>query len=273
MENTKANVNLKARTGSPAGEEDNAYAGTAGNHGIRTYKDRVFRMLFSEKAQFLSLYNAMSGTAYDNPEKLVVTTLGNAVYMGMHNDVSYLVYDRLALYEHQATVNPNMPLRVLVLNINQGYNQTLKENCKILGEYMMFVDKVREKTHGANVSAAVETAVRECIAEGILAEFLSRNRAEVMKVSIYEYDEEKHLRQEREASREDGLIEGMARGQKYAIIRYTQKMLQRGFEEEKIADLLAEELPVIQTFCKVLRENPDADAGTVYELCEKQNVL
>ena len=53
------------------------------------------------------------GTAYDNPDDLTVTTLENAIYMGMRNDVSYLLYDRLALYEHQASINPNMPLRNL----------------------------------------------------------------------------------------------------------------------------------------------------------------
>ena len=79
----------------------------------REYKDRLFRMVFKEKDQFLELYNALNGTAYDNPDDLTVTTLENAIYMGMRNDVSYLLYDRLALYEHQASINPNMPLRNL----------------------------------------------------------------------------------------------------------------------------------------------------------------
>ena len=79
----------------------------------REYKDRLFRMVFKEKDQFLELYNALNGTAYDNPGDLTVTTLENAIYMGMRNDVSYLLYDRLALYEHQASINPNMPLRNL----------------------------------------------------------------------------------------------------------------------------------------------------------------
>ena len=62
----------------------------------REYKDRLFRMVFKEKDQFLELYNALNGTAYDNPDDLTVTTLENAIYMGMRNDVSYLLYDRLA---------------------------------------------------------------------------------------------------------------------------------------------------------------------------------
>ena len=63
-----------------------------------THKDRVFRMVFKEKQEFLELYNAMNGTSYTNPEDLEVTTLENAIYMGLKNDVSFLLYDELALY-------------------------------------------------------------------------------------------------------------------------------------------------------------------------------
>ena len=62
------------------------------------------------------------------------------------------------------------------------------------------------------ISEAVEQAIRECIEEDILAEFLTQNRAEVKQVSIYEYDEEKHMRQEREASWEEGWEEGRLSG-------------------------------------------------------------
>ena len=56
---------------------------------------------------------------------------------------------------------------------------------------------------------AVNRAINECIQEGILSEFLSKNRAEAMKMSIYEYDEEKHMRQTREEGYEDGLATGI----------------------------------------------------------------
>ena len=51
---------------------------------------------------------------------------------------------------------------------------------------------------------AVEKAIDECIKKGILAEFLRKNRAEVLRVSIFEYDEEEHMRLEREESRQEG---------------------------------------------------------------------
>ena len=79
----------------------------------RKYKDTVFRMLFSDKKHLLSLYNAVSGKAYTDPEQLQIVTLENAVYMGMKNDLAFIMDTNLFLYEHQSTYNPNMPLRDL----------------------------------------------------------------------------------------------------------------------------------------------------------------
>ena len=79
----------------------------------RNYKDTVFRMLFSDWKNLLSLYNAISGAHYDNPEMLEIVTLENAIYMGMKNDLAFIIDTDLFLYEHQSTYNPNMPLRDL----------------------------------------------------------------------------------------------------------------------------------------------------------------
>ena len=79
----------------------------------RNYKDTVFRMLFSDRKNLLSLYNAISGAHYDNPEMLEIVTLENAIYMGMKNDLAFIIDTDLFLYEHQSTYNPNMPLRDL----------------------------------------------------------------------------------------------------------------------------------------------------------------
>ena len=58
-------------------------------------------------------------------------------------------------------------------------------------------------------SKAVERAVNYCIRSGILSDFLSKNRAEVIAVSIFEYDEEKHMKSEREEWRTEGLKTGL----------------------------------------------------------------
>ena len=78
---------------------------------VTTYKDRMFIHLFSDKGRLLELYNAVMGTHYDNPEDIEVNTLENVLYMNMKNDVSFAFHEELYLYEHQSSLNPNMPLR------------------------------------------------------------------------------------------------------------------------------------------------------------------
>ena len=79
----------------------------------RNYKDTVFRMLFNNKEALLSLYNAINGTHYDKTDDLEIITLENAVYMAMKNDIAFILGLYMNLYEHQSTLNPNMPLRDL----------------------------------------------------------------------------------------------------------------------------------------------------------------
>ena len=243
-----------------------------GGYGIpprRDYKDTVFRMLFSDRKELLALYNAVNDTSYTNPDDLEITTLENAIYMTVKNDVSCVLDMRLAIYEHQSTVNPNMPLRdldyvtkcfgsyivrrdiylskavdlpnpkfivfyngsapqperreyrlsdlyhhreenpslelvVIQLNLNQGYNEELKKKCPTLNQYMQYVDRVRKYQKEMPLDEAVERAVNECIREGTLADFLLKNKAEVMSMSIYEYDEELHMKNVREEAYEEG---------------------------------------------------------------------
>ena len=89
----------------------------------REYKDRLFIKIFENKEDLLSLYNAVNGLNYENLEDLEVTTLNNAIYMRMKNDVSFLVDGSMNLYEHQSTYNPNMPLRdcLYMLQLYQNY--------------------------------------------------------------------------------------------------------------------------------------------------------
>ncbi|MCM1161958.1 MAG: hypothetical protein NC412_12120 [Roseburia sp.] len=244
-------------------------------------KDTVFRMVFREPGELLSLYNAVNGTCYEDPDELEITTLENAVYMNMKNDVSCVLDMRMNLYEHQSTVNPNMPLRnffytarlyekiivgkdlyssrqillpipryitfyngmekqpekrtmklsdsfaqsgevnlelkVVQLNINPGYNEELKKNCPALCQYMKYVEKTRVYKEMFPIEEAIEMAVDECIKEGILREFLIKNKAEAIQMSIFEYDEELHKRTLREEGYEDGLKHGMERGMKRGI--------------------------------------------------------
>ncbi len=243
----------------------------------RKYKDTVFRMLFSDRKNLLSLYNAINGSRYTDPEELEIVTLENAIYMGMKNDLAFIIDTGLFLYEHQSTYNPNMPLRdllyisaeyqklvddkslyssrlqkipapnfivfyngtekkeerwenylsesyetrmgdpnlelkVITLNINEGYNKELMEQCRILREYAQYVAKVREYAKEMELDAAVEQTIKECIREGILAEFLRRNKSEVVAMSIFEYDKEEEEKKLRKAEYEYGFDSGYDSG-------------------------------------------------------------
>lgn len=245
----------------------------------RNYKDTVFRMLFKEKENLLTLYNALNKTAYTDADGLEITTLENAVYMNYKNDISFVFDFELMLYEHQSSVNPNMPLRdliyvtkvlqgrikgenlygtalvriptprfvifyngtdscperqilrlsdafekqpekpelellVTVYNINWGYNPELMKACRLLREYAQYVEQVRIFAKDMPFSDAVETAVEHCIQNGILKEFLTKNRAEAIAMSIFEYNEEQHLKSEREQAYQNGRDDGMAVGHK-----------------------------------------------------------
>ena len=267
----------------------------------RTYKDTMFRMLFREKENLLSLYNAVNGTAYRDVEGLEITTLENAVYMNYKNDISFVMNFELMLYEHQSTVNPNMPLRHLIYvtkvlqsitrnadlygsslvqipvprfvifyngmqnqpeqkkwklsdafekkletpelelivtmyNINFGQNSELLNACQTLKEYAQYVSKVRGYAEKMPFVEAVEIAVDDCIRSGILADFLLKNRAEAIEMSIFEYDEEKHLKNEREYAYKEGKLEGKIEGIRILIKAY----LKEGISKEKTLRMLEE---------------------------------
>ena len=230
------------------------------------YKDNVFRTLFSSKENLLSLYNALNGKQYSDPNALEIVTLENAIYMGMKNGLAFILDFNIFLWEHQSTYNPNIPLRdliyianeyqkyvelngislysrrqqkipaprfivfyngekqigeqmehrlsdayenfsgdpelelkVMVININDGHNKALMEQCKKLKEYAQYVARVRKYQKIMPLKSAVERAIKECIEEDILADFLRKNRAEVIAMSIFEYnqkEEEELLRRE-----------------------------------------------------------------------------
>lgn len=261
----------------------------------RNYKDTVFRMLFKEKENLLSLYNALNETTYTEVDQLEITTLENAIYMNYKNDISFVFDFQLMLYEHQSTVNPNMPLRdlfyvtrvlqgltkkdnlyghlliklpaprfvvfyngtdfqpkqqvlrlsnafekrqeqpelellVTVYNINWGQNPELMEACQLLKEYAKYVEQVRNYAKEMPFPEAVEHAVDACIKDGVLAEFLSKNRAEAIAMSIFEYDEEKHIKSEREWAykngHEDGRREGRREGRSEGLKKGEQRLAQ-----------------------------------------------
>ncbi len=99
---------------------------------------------------------------------------------------------------------PKLELEAVMLNIRPGHNQRLMEASRTLREYAEFVERVRKYAKTMVLEEAVERAVTECIAEGILREFLEKNRAEVIKVCLYEYNQEEHMKFVREEGQKEG---------------------------------------------------------------------
>ena len=75
----------------------------------------------------MELYNALNGTNYTNPGELEVTTLEDVIFLGMKNDLSFIVGMSMNLYEHQSSKNLNMPLRGLIY-FAQLYQQYVAKN-------------------------------------------------------------------------------------------------------------------------------------------------
>ena len=265
----------------------------------RKFKDTVFRMLFSDKEALLSLYNAINNSHYTDSSALEIVTLENAIYMGMKNDLAFILDMNLYLYEHQSTMNPNIPLRdlfyiaaeyqklvdkkslyssalqkipnphfivfyngstpiddcytsrlsdafyhvtdnpsleliVTTFNVNAGHNTKLMSHCQILKEYSIYVAKVRSFTEQMPLDDAVQKAVTECIQENILANFLRKNQAEVIAMSIFEYDKVEEEKKLRKAEFDAGVEQGL----KQASTDTALRLLKTGkFDAKEIAEL------------------------------------
>ena len=116
-----------------------------------------------------------------------------------------------------------------------------------LKEYAQYVAKVRKYvSKNISLEEAVTRAVDECIEEGILAEFLVKNKAEVIKVSIYEYDKEFEEKKLRKAEYEAGVESGIELGERSLLENQIRKKLKKGKPIEQIADELEEAVTTIQ---------------------------
>ena len=100
----------------------------------RKYKDTLFCKIFGRekyKRYALDLYNAVNNSSYTDLSELEIVTLDNAVYIKIKNDVAYLISGNISLYEHQSTINLNMPLRGFMY-FGELYNKILKKDGKKL---------------------------------------------------------------------------------------------------------------------------------------------
>jgi hypothetical protein len=114
----------------------------------RAYKDSLFRIIYSGKDErsrrwLLSLYNAISGKNYTNIDDLRITTIENVIYLTMKNDLSFLLDSQMNLFEHQSTVNPNMPLRGLMYFAQLYQNEVKRQKKDIFGSSLIKIPSPR----------------------------------------------------------------------------------------------------------------------------------
>ena len=101
-----------------------------------------------------------------------------------------------------------------------------------LREYAQYVALVRRyKTELGSLDEAVNRAVDECIRNGVLADFLRRNRAEVVMMSIFEYNQEEEERKLRAAERQAGYASGVEHGIRQGMERGMAQGIERGTAE------------------------------------------
>ena len=217
----------------------------------KEYKDRLFHFLFGReehKDWTLSLYNAVRGSDYTNAEEIRINTIDDVLYLGMHNDISFLIVGELNLFEQQSSFNPNMPLRMLqytaklyskhvkqnhlnfygsrllelpvpklvvfyngstdkpdemtlnlrdsfpadadpdinvrvrMININPDHSAALLEACRPLREYSWVIGKIREYNSEMPLADAISKTIDEIPEDFLICDLLKAHKAEVSEM-------------------------------------------------------------------------------------------
>ena len=105
----------------------------------KKYRDALFRKIFHQKDVLLELYNALSGNHYTDVSELIINTIDDVIYLGYKNDISFIVRGTLNLYEHQGTLNPNMPLRGLIYFGKQYEGYIKQHSLNIYGKRQVMI--------------------------------------------------------------------------------------------------------------------------------------
>lgn len=269
----------------------------------RDYKSSLFTMIYSDKNELLKLYNAVAGTNYEDPELLTITTLDNAIYMAMKNDVSFIIDCRLSLYEHQSTYNPNMPLRFLLYLADMYSSLTSGKNLygtkKVLippPNFIVFYNGVDEEpdyqilklsdlyeiksdrislellvdmlniNHGHN-----KELLDACKSLKDYAEYIHRIRKYVNEMSIEEAVERAITECISEDILREFLVKNRRESMKYSIYEYNEAEHIRMEREESFADGF--EAGRTEMICLVLKMVEDGMADHVKRLAFEPDFL
>ena len=153
--------------------------------------------------------------------------------------------------------------QLTMLNINLGKNRELMKKCRTLREYCIFVERIRGYAKELEIAEAVERAVTECIREDILADFLSAQRAEVIAMSIFEYNKEEEMKKIRADEFSIGKDAGKAEGKAEDVLDLLEDLgeIPVGLREKILSET---DLALLNQWHKQA-----AKAGTIREFIEK----
>lgn len=181
------------------------------------HKDRLFRFIFHDKDALLSLYNAINDSDYTDANSLQIYTMEDFVYMGMKNDLSFLIDMNMNIFEHQSTYNPNMPIRGFLYMAAALQKYIARNKLDLysskpiplpIPRYYVFYNGQKEMPDESILyltdNMPSENAVNNCIHSNILSDILRAHKAEVTNMVLTEYDEVLHIANEKEISFEEG---------------------------------------------------------------------
>lgn len=112
------------------------------------------------------------------------------------------------------TEHPMLELEVKVININPSSGHRLLKECRPMYEYSWFIQQIKNYlADGWSRDNAIAQAVRDCLDEGIMAEFMQEHGTEAVNMLYTQWNWDDAMEVEREEAYEDGVEAGMVAGQ------------------------------------------------------------
>ena len=137
----------------------------------------------------------------------------------------------------QFIFQPAMEITAHMININIGNNAELMKKCRLLHDYAAFIGLIRDYVSQENdINTAVTLAINQAISHNILKEVLSVHTAEVRDMILTEYNEEQHIKNEKNISYDDGFNDGIEQTKIEAI----KNMIKLNVPKDKIIECYSE---------------------------------
>jgi len=141
-------------------------------------------------------------------------------------------------FERIDGVSFSLELCVKTYNINKCKDTPLLKHCIPLSGYAKLTEYAQDAKQNG-IQNLVDFAVRKCISEGVLADYLKQKSAEVRNMLIAEYDYDTDMRVKQEEAWENGLEAGKARGTQTTKLANAKNLLKlKLLSPEQIAEAI-----------------------------------